>query len=143
METDFPLWIQALDLDMKFLKLICVCECLRVSKRVPGKYLVVSVIFDAVLQRNVHSIPATFAESCVRQVAGAYTYAHSYPLQPHQLHGQTKNDEEKAEPGKNPGENLCKDTVMTLDVKLKASSTPAGGTKEETHRWFRQRHLSQ
>lgn len=27
-------------------------------------------------------------------------------------------------PGKNPGENLCRDTVMTLEVKLKASSTP-------------------
>lgn len=31
-------------------------------------------------------------------------------------------------PGKNPGENLCRDTVITLDVKLKASSTP---TKRE------------
>lgn len=27
-------------------------------------------------------------------------------------------------PGKNPGENLCRETVMTFEVKLKASSTP-------------------
>lgn len=32
----------------------------------------------------------------------------------------------KDRPGKNPGENLCRETVMTLDVKLKASSTPEG-----------------
>lgn len=34
-------------------------------------------------------------------------------------------------PGKNPGENLCRDTVITLDVKLKASSTPTKREKSE------------
>lgn len=34
-------------------------------------------------------------------------------------------------PGKNPGENLCRDTVITLDVKLKASSTPIKREKSE------------
>lgn len=114
---------------------------MHVSESVPGKYLVVSVVFDAVLQRNVHSIPAAFAQSCVTQVTCAYTCAHSYPSQPHGLNGQAKTHEDNAGPGKNPGENLCKDTVMTLDVKLKASSTPAGGTQGEIHHWRRERHV--
>lgn len=119
-----------------------VSECLRVSKSVPGKYLVVSVIFDAVLQGNVHSIPATFAESRVRQVACAYTHAHSYPPPPHnESELQTEDLQWKDEPGKNPGENLCRDTVMTLDVKLKASSTPAGRTKGEIHHGFKARNV--
>lgn len=115
------------------------CECLRVRRSVPGKYLVVSVIFDAVLKGNVHSIPATSAKSRVRQVACAYTYEHSYPPPPHsKLKRQTEDLKGKDGPGKNPGENLCKDTVMTLDVKLKASSTPAGRTKGDIYCWFRQ-----
>lgn len=36
-------------------------------------------------------------------------------------------------PGKNPGENLCRDTVITLDVKLKASSTPAREKSQRDH----------
>lgn len=47
----------------------CLCVC--VLENVPGKYLVVSVIFNAVLQGDVHSIPTTFAEPCVRQVTCA------------------------------------------------------------------------
>lgn len=48
---------------------VSVYVCVRES--VPGKYLVVSVIFNAVLQGDVHSIPTTFAEPCVRQVTCA------------------------------------------------------------------------
>lgn len=36
-------------------------------------------------------------------------------------------------PGKNPGENLCRDTVITLDVKLKASSTPTREKCQKDH----------
>jgi len=37
------------------------------------------------------------------------------------------------EPGKNPGENLCRETVMTLEVKLKASSTPEVRKQQQQH----------
>lgn len=38
------------------------------------------------------------------------------------------------QPGKKPGENLCRDTVITLEVKLKASSTPAHQTTDQIMR---------
>lgn len=39
-------------------------------------------------------------------------------------------------PGKNPGENLCRETVMTFEVKLKASSTPIRKEKKSFHASF-------
>lgn len=39
----------------------------------------------------------------------------------------------ESSPGKNPGENLCSDTVMTLEVKLNASSTPVNRISSMTN----------
>ena len=36
---------------------------------VPGEYLVVSVILDAVLQRDVHSVPSAFTQPRVTEVS--------------------------------------------------------------------------
>lgn len=42
-------------------------------------------------------------------------------------------------PGKNPGENLCRETVITFEVKLKASSTP--GRRGKRKKAFKHFHL--
>lgn len=101
---------------------VCVCVC------VPGKNLVVSVIFDAVLQRDIDGIPAAFAEPRVTQVTRTWTHTHIMKAVPPDKLAQRNllYLRYKGRPGKNPGENLCRDTVITLDVKLKASSTPVG-----------------